>query len=317
MNEISSSKLTQAVVGIIVAVMILGIVLVPVLSQATETEKTFTNTGYYRMTEITAETDGEWAYTWTDSEPNIIYVNDEAYNMDVPSGLSYSIIGASDGWVSRYINTANPYIQTMYSNGVGSGGVGLKSFECTISGGTAEFSLILSDDSTATKTIAYTTCYVLDKNGSWMMKNKDESAYMLKDSEYFAIGVTASTGFPLNVFKIEGTIDDGATVTNTIHGSGAQTFTASNVVVVSSEVSGYNDLYSLDRITFTATNGTDTINATYSYFLVPYEVTAELSDHPTPMMITLINVIPVFVVLAIILGVCGLFYYNRNENSLI
>lgn len=305
-------SLIPKIIGIVIAVIVAAVVLIPITEEATATTDTFENDGYYRMTEITNETSGEWVYSWTEEEPAIIYVNDVAHNMDVPTGLSYSIIGASDGWVSRYVNSATPYIQTMFSNGVGSGGVGLKSFDCTISGGTAEFSLVLSDNSTATKSVTYTTCYVLDKNGSLVMKNKDEPAYMNADSEFFAIGVTASAGFPLNVFKITGNIEDGATVTNPIHKAGGNDFVASNVVVHSSEVNGYLGLYSLDKFTFTATDGTDTINATYSYFLVPYVVTAEKAIHADAMTNTIISIIPIFVVLAILMGIVGLMYFNRN-----
>ena len=299
------NKFIALAVGLTVGVIMLSGFLWPVVADATATETTFKNDGYYRMTEITDETSGEWVYSWTKEEPAIIYVNDVAYNMDVPTGLSYSIIGASDGWVSRYVNTATPYIQTMFSDGVGSGGNGLKSFDCTISGGTAEFSLVLSDDTIATKTMAYTTCYVLDKNGSWIMKDKNKPAYMNADSEFFAIGVTASAGFPLNVFKITGNIEDGATVTNPIHKYNGNDFVASNVVVHSSEVNGYLDLYSLDKFTFTATDGTDTINATYSYFLVPYEVTAEKSWHLDTTQIALVAAIGTLGAIVLIAAAAG------------
>lgn len=303
-------KNIMMIVSLMVTVILALAVLVPVIQDSSASEDTFTNDGYYRMSKITSDDEGSWVYSWTSEKPKIVVVNDVEYNID-PSG-SYTIIGAGDGWVSRLVNTSSySYIQNMYSDGLGSGGNGMKSMDCTITGGTASFSIVLADDTTSTKSMTYTYAYVLDKDGPMIMKDSTIPAYMNEDSDIFAIGVTASAGFPLNVFMITGNIEDGVTVDNTIHKSGGQDFVASNVVIHESEKTDHIDLYSLDKITFTATDGTDTINATYSYFLVPYEVTAERSVHVSTVEASLLNIIPLLVVIGIVMGAVW-FIRQRN-----
>lgn len=160
------------------------------------------------------------------------------------------------------------------------------------------------------------------------MKAPDEIAKINGDSKIVAYGLTrvrtasgtisGSPGFGISMI---GTYNDGV---ETAIWRGTE-LTLSNPIIHATRNNAYEDIFDLDNVTATGTYSevvdeqtvTTDSEIVYNQIIVPYEVTTELSDHPTPMMITLINIIPIFVVLAIILGVCGLFYYHRNENSLI
>lgn len=316
MNEISSSsKLTQAVVGIIVAVMVLGIVLVPVLSQATETEETITNSGYYRMNHY--EIDTPVTFSWSYEKPNTVVTNGVEY--EIPKtpdpGSTMTLIGDTNWAIRGAFNSSGEITQLNY---IGSSGSIIRAtvansstVDLTMENGV--MSGTVGDSTLSDK--AYEQLYIVDKDGSYIMKNKNESAYLKADSEFFAYGNTIIDSSYLGL-EINGSIEDGA---NVVIWRGENGFTIDTPVLNYTEPSKYVDTYELSTITLNATRISDeTVTPiTYSYFLVPYEITAELSDHPTSMMITLFNTIPVFIVLAIILGVCGLFYYHRNENSLI
>lgn len=313
MNEISSSKLTQAVVGIIVAVMVLGIVLVPVLSQATETEKTFVNNGgFYPMKEISATDEGTYTLEWEKTNTTELTINGVTFDAYGSYGSAITTIACGDDWIIRYSSADNQYGYCQTYNGVQWAGDGSsKSLTATAANGTLTVNVVSGSDTTITRTYTYDTMYAIDTDVSDdIMKKSTETPYVKGDSTLYAMGIT--TGIT-GLVKVEGNIDDGVTV-DVI---GQDDEVVSNIVIDKTPVSGYNDLYTISKITFDVEIGGTTTNCVYSYFIVPYEVIAELSDHPTSMMITLINIIPVFVVLAIILGVCGLFYYRRNENSLI
>ena len=306
MNEISSSKLTQAVIGIIVAIMVVGIVLVPVLSQATETERTFLNKGYYEMTYTEAD---DVSMTWDSADPHKVTVNDVVIDLPATADLPGPInIICGDDWFIRYTGTGLQFYPSTGSSVNAGNGVDLS---VTASEGTV--TITTNADPAVTKTAYYTFLYVVSENGAYVMKNTNDVAYVHEDSEIYGIGRSTVTGGYVKI-KITGSISAGFTATEV----GSSAFTIGDITVNYTTDSAYIDLYKLSSLQFTVTDSeNNTNNLTYSYFIVPTSVTGELSEHPTPMMITLINVIPVFVVLAIILGVCGLFYYRRNENSLI
>lgn len=320
MNEISSSKLTQAIIGIIVAVMVLGIVLVPVLSQATETEKTFENTGYYYMDKIASNDADAYTIKWDATDAGTLIVNGKDIHVGdwgTTYGMTLTIfatetdifrVGPAPGvqtlsWIQLRGSTIN-YAQAS------------SSFDATIQEGNISVQL---DAEPTPRTLTYTEAYMISADKSdYVMKKMNESVYMLPDSPIFSMGysvISNGSGNDNVVLSVSGTIE-GVEV-DVIRSSGVNPITFSDFNISTTPVSNYVDLVKFDKITFVATdNGADT-DMTYSYVVVPAEITAELTEHPTPMMITLINIIPVFVVLAIILGVCGLFYYRKNENSLI
>ena len=137
---------------------------------------------------------------------------------------------------------------------------------------------------------------------------------MLADSPLFASGQTsinASDNTSVSTAIImDGTIEDGVTFTAI---KGATTATFDDIVINAVAESGYKDLYKLSNVTATATyDGTDT-SMTYSYFVVPSEVTAERSAHVDGPTGDILAVIPVMMVLAILIGAVTLFIKTRRD----
>ena len=103
--------------------------------------------------------------------------------------------------------------------------------------------------------------------------------------------------------------DDGVTIS--VYDS-TYTFTVSDVTINAEEVSGYNDLYKFQSVTFTTTSGDGaTTDCTYSVLVIPTSVTAERSVHVTPIEASLLGIIPLLVVIGIVIGAVW-FIRQRN-----
>ena len=133
---------------------------------------------------------------------------------------------------------------------------------------------------------------------------------MNDDSFFMGVGITSgSSSIGIVGLNVSGSIEDDVTI-NAWRGTGL-TFT--NVVIVEEPVSSHINLYSLDKITFTATNeNDDSLDITYSYFIVPYEVTAEKAQHLSDPMNAILNVIPIIIIVAVLLGVVAIFIIRRE-----
>ena len=155
-----------------------------------------------------------------------------------------------------------------------------------------------SDDITLSTT--YTApIYCISETGDYVMKKSNESAYMLGDSEFIGLGVTPITGAGSKVILVKGTIEDGATATIVTTSGTPATLTEPELTTAS--VSGYVDLYQLDKITFKGqVVGSADTPITYSYFVVPAKVTAELSQHMTPTEIAMFGVISILGIVALV-----------------
>ena len=95
------------------------------------------------------------------------------------------------------------------------------------------------------------------------------------------------------------------------------TSTITDVVVNAPADQDHIDLYKLTKVdmTFHYVNGDDSVTdtvLTYSYFLVPSEVTAERSVHFTDAGSSLLMVIPIMIIVAVILGILAMIYTRYN-----
>lgn len=315
-------KLVGYVVTLTLSIILIATVMVPVISDATTTTETFTNDGYFRMTHYDVDDTDSVVVEWTYDNNTVITVDGVEYDLTGPASSGVSAVIISDTAVLRASVAANYNIgnvgyltddTSIYAE-VGNSG----SISITFSAGSYSGSIVRNGSSTAVSG-TYSDLYVPDSEGEYIMKAADASAYVLSDSPILAYGVTVVNTNLSTTAKgigISGDIDDlEVTVWR-----GASGFTYTDPVANYSAVSGYVDLYALDDITFTGTV-TETVDdetvttdtaITYSYFLVPYQVTAELSQHLSDTEITLLSIIPLFLIAAVLCAVTYVVIRNRD-----
>lgn len=304
----------EMVVGVAVGVLILAAALFPVIDEATTTERTFENVGYYHMDKIASSDEGTYTIVWSSSDANILTIN--GTDMDVstfglPTGYASLTIFASETDIIRIggnvDGTSLNWVQirgdTYHYSGAST------SFNATITEGT----LTAVMDGT-TRTVTYTDAYIIDdKNtGNYVMKKATTPAYMLEDSEYYGLGVTNVTG-GYYVLKVTGTVEDADVSVIAVDPDTFEDPAISDIAVTATAVNGYVDLYSFDKVTFTATGNAQTNDVTYSYVIVPASVTAELAVHATQDEIELLETIPVLITVGLIMGIVGVIAARRFE----
>lgn len=298
------------VVGITVALICVAVILMPVLSDATTTEKTFDNTADALWQVDKLDSDSEYVFEWTYEDPTNATVNGKTVAL-----TNGTLVCAADTFLLRYgLDSTGYYLQSVpgstfnvivYSAGTNQGNL-------TVEASAGTFTATIETTSTTTSTTTFTEGYGIVADGEYVMKSPTQEAYVLGDSEIFAMGLTAINSVWYNLFQIEGTVDDGVTVNN-IYPEGA--YTASDISVNATENEDYLDLYELSSITFLATNAEDssiTKDCTYNYFIVPAEVTAELSQHLSAGEIAIIGAIPVMIIVVIVLMSVGLIVSRRD-----
>ena len=304
-------RIVALVVGASVMVLIFSALLVPIINDATTTEKTLTNDGLFRLTKYDA--DAEITATWDYTKPNQITVNETDVALPLSAAYLMSISG-NDGFFLRYgALTSGQYGIQLYDSTstllrLQASTTGSSSMTIAISNGTASFTV---GDTTIDETINDSFFFV-DSNGSFVMKKATDTAYVKSDSEFYGIGrttINTSGAQTVDNLYINGTIDDGITVSS-MTGMNA---TYSDGAITSTSVSGYVDTYALSGFTFVITYDSATTNASYTQIIVPYEVTAELSVHPDSATNALLSAIPIIAMIGIVLAVVGVAIVGRND----
>ena len=285
-------------ISIAVAVLTLTSVLVPAVSMAVDTEDTYTNEGLWRMKEIT---EGDvWTFT---SNPYSWEYDDETQS-SISTGGSSALLG--DNWTVRSNGQARgPYISGNASS-------------LTATAGTEE--LVFTGVS-GTLTYPISGYGILDE-GDYIMTNYQKPVHVLGDSIIYATGVSSVDDIGCTI-HIEGTIDDGVTITMMDNRNQASISNAefTNIVIHKEKVEGYVNLYVLSSITadvtFDATVSEETTSHTgsiaYSSYVVPYQVSAEKAIHADSATRTLFQIIPIFVVLGILLAITTVAYVKYRK----
>lgn len=306
----NSNGFIKMAMGALVVVLVAAGVIMPILASAEQTHATFTNDGYYRMSETSEKT----VIVWDSSDTSILTVNGDEVSLDSIIGqfnTSYSIAFADD-FILRFFNqsTTIQSIQLWNSDYV-AGVVSSEGYKLTVTLGSDGITWITTDNTNtevANNTYAHSGSYfTINDTGNYVMKYKDGSAYVNSTSTIvYAGGISSLAGSTYSGIYFEGTIDNLAvTVMNSY-------VTVSDVAATYTEDENYLDLALLDKVTFTTTfNGTDKAQ-TYNFFLVPYQVTAELADHPTGTVLTLIQILPVLIMVGVLMFIVSAFISNRR-----
>ena len=308
-NEImDTNKLVAGIVATAIAVIMLAGVLMPALSTATDTHDTFTNDGYFGMayTETNALT-----LSWDYTKPGIITVDgvEKTIRTDYPAYTFVNIL-CGDNWFLRYNGSALMF----YSDQVAS-------VEASVTASTS-LNVVAADGSVTvsntkatpdTQTTSYTFMYVFDPEGEYVMKDMSKPCYLNGKSDIYAIGRSSATGIVMKM-KITGNITDG--FTPTLISSTSATTTLGDVVPTYQAVEGYKDLYKLTQLTtpvdYIYTDQSYHIDVVYSYFIIPAEVTAEKEVHLSPAANMILDVIPIIIIVAVLLGVVAIFMIRRE-----
>ena len=295
------NKLIGLVVGLVVGILMIGSLMMPIVTDATTTEKTFTNDNYYiTMDKIGA--DSEHTITWFKETNTKITVD----GIDIfPTWESITIV-AEDNNLIRCSRTDGTYYLNMVGEDVptGYGSKNDKSVTVTIEDGTITFTGVTSTDNTYTASSTFTTGYCINPNDDgdyqYIMKTPTSKAYLKGDSEIYGIGYSSIGGVWNNIFSISGTIDDGISVTLVSTPLDPEP-TISDETTVYTTVDGYKSLYQFEKETFNATYDGNVIGLTYSFVIVPAEVTAELSEHLSTAEIAIVAVIPILFIVSLLI----------------
>lgn len=298
-------KPAMVAIAAFVVITVVAAVLMPVLNDATETERTFTNEGIFNMG-IFEPSD---TYVMTvDVATGAITVNGDAIPSMSVTSSGYSIL-SSENLLLRFGSSGSGYYLNII--GVDSGGTsitGSGSCTATVSGSTIVVDFKTAGGSDVTKTFNFTQLYSIVKDESdAVMKYSTSSVFIKGDSEVYATGLTNVSNWA-NAFHFEGTYDDGITISS----PNLTTATFDNITWNIEPVAGYDDLYKLTSIEFDITDSGTTVHATYSYFGVPSEVTADKSVQLTSNESAMLMVIPALLIVAIIIGVLAVAMRGRE-----
>lgn len=302
MNVKIEESMIPKIIGIVVAVIVACAVLIPIVEMATTTEHKIINVGAYNLSDdddnYTIYYDPTGKFVIGDKEipfntlPSDAITIASAKNMLLRfqnwAAQSYNVWLFVDGENPRVIasNTNSTPVDIVFDNGLFSSGSGTISASYT------------SDDSVR----------IFNPDGKYTMTIYNQPATILKDTTVIVGNGTTLVNAWTNRFYIEGTAED-------IEVTPATGITVSDVTVNTTEISQYKDAVKLNSITFTATDGENTVDATYNRVIVPIEIDAELSQHPDAITITLMQTLPIFVVLGILLGIVGMFYISGRQNQ--
>lgn len=306
-------QITGLVVGVVIGALLLTTLVIPVIGEASTTEHTFTNDGYFDLNKIDATDTTEHTIVWSVSDAKMLTV--DGVDLDTTTwGLgSYqqvTVFATETDLFRLGVPGSTGPLQWIQIRGATIGyAQANSSFQATISGGNVSVQL---DSELSPRTLTYTDAYIITPDGDYVMKKSNESAYLNADSVIYGMGYTAINydgSTTSTVFKVTGTIEN-MTAESVITTDPA--ITTSNIEVDYSEASNYIDLYSFDKVTFTATRGEDDTDCTYSYVIVPKEITAELAQHLDSGSLSLLQIVPLLITVGIIMAVVGVFVIRRE-----
>ena len=297
-----SKNLLTLAITLTVGIILAGSLLMPVISDATETERTFTNSGLgeYRFIESTEDYKLEWTY----ADPSKVVIN--GTTVEAISGNT--ILAMGDFTVRMGLSTTTGYAQLIVANnesGITANVSDSRNFSFTYEAGT-----ITITNGVTTKTLDSDGFYALvPENGTHTMKQPTDTVYLNANTSLMVMGLTG-VGSQWNT----GYLLDGTITNYTVEQwTGVTSYPATNVSDDSAKIDGYVDLYSVKKFTWDIDNNGTTQSVTYDYFIVPKEVTAELANHMTPGEIAIMNAIPVMIIVALVVMAAGALYLKRDD----
>ena len=299
---------TKSIIAVIVGLMVSGLILVafvPIFTDVTETEKTFTNVGrYYIATEVEDDVTITAAYD-IDGTTRQWYIDGDLLVYEpTTTGSEYAqittVVG-TDNWVFR---TDGRYRGLTSGTGNVDYTLTVTSESVTLGGNSGHAPLMVASV----------------KPTDYVMSNAyNVPRYVLGDSELIGCGYTSVTVSEAvddtpavvenAVISFTGTIEDGFDISAF---SSTYTFTVDNIVVNATAHEGYIDLYDFTSVEFDVISTNDvSTHCTYSVLAVPSSVTAEKSVHGDTAFNSVINIIPMLAGVGLLLGAVYYFISRR------
>ena len=267
-----TKTLMATVVGLVAVITIVGAIMAPAIDDATETEKTYTNSGY-------------WYMSSDDSEPHTFeFVSGYTWIID---GVEYNTDTEDPQQLKTLISTGDMVMRNNgWANGNTSGFMtgSLTFAEFTIYNGkiSGEYQNI-SQAAHQTIDYHYDSIYFAQftSDDNTLTKYNIGNIYLKNDSEIMCNGFSTINNTTV-LIKIEGTITNLVlTIYNQFNGSDQTDAYEITDLTVNKVETDCKDLFKVASITFTATptGGETGTEVTYSSFIVPSEVTGELKEH--------------------------------------
>lgn len=284
-------KIIQLVLGLVVGILLMTGLIIPMATEAATTEKTFTNSGTYFMTD-----DDDYTLVY-DPTGKFIVNGENILFTDITAGLRTTIVSTEE-WLIRFANDGN--VGYSLSVVVGEGDVPSNEICKADNAGNTTFAfsngtLTISGNKTATYTYTPESFRGIAKEGAYVMTAANTPAKINSTTTIIVGNGTTQVGHWYDRFYIVGTVEN-------MNVTAPEGITVSDVEVNTTPVNGYVDLVELTSITFSATDGENDVDATYNRVIVPKEITAELSQHLNPSEIALLSA-------TVIIGLVALIAY--------
>lgn len=291
------NKVISIILAAVVGIIVIGGVLSPIVSNVTATSDTYVNDGYFELKKYTSE--DTLTATWNYSNPTELIVNGESVTIPSidPGRSEYSIILSAMG-AARIQATmqsvtfygAGTYVTANATN---------PTLTCTYEGGT-----LTATNGVTTKPLSNVPEVVcIANNGNYVMKKATDSVYVKGDSEIFANGITYF-GSQVLQFSIWGTFD------NLEYTEVSGNYSVSDFTKVYTESRNHVGLYDLEKFTFIGSYNDTSKTITYDTFVVSKEVTVDRTEPLNRSAANLINILPLFAIIAVLMAVAT-FLRNR------
>lgn len=302
------NKVVGVIIAATISLIVVAGILVPIVNDAVATSDTFTNDGYYTM-----DYNEDFTITWSSADKYFLDVDGDKLDIrDCFGELARSIV-VTNNMVIRcifdndYVNILSHSTEGRFwaVNSNGTGDLTITNVDGVV---TATFRSNSTDEYTVKTYVEASDVYGINGTGTgaFTMKDMNEPAIVGADS-IVTLGGTTTIGTDIGVFAT-GVYDnltfsffDGEEVSPAI----------SNVEIHKTPLNGYIDAYKLEKYTFDVTiDGAATL-VTYSYFLVPTEVTADRAAPMDSAPAGIIEAIPIIVIVAILALIAGIMIRSR------
>lgn len=294
-------SLIPNIIGIVVAVIVVSVILIPITEEVTSTTDTYENDGAFYVT-------NKLPYSMTYSD-GVCSINGVEYNPALNS--EYSIAFSDQFAVRNYNGFMSRPVTLADISGVAVNDRYLVSLTVdeNLNATLVRYNSYDDANVTDTFTLEYFWGMSPEKTDNVMTKGGIPT-YVNSTDEMFTIGRSQITTWS-NTFEVTGSIGSGADVLVIRPPTG---ITVSDIELNYTQVDNHEG-YKIQNITFVATVDADssTHDVTYDRMVAPASVTMDITN-PTFNSVerAILNVLPIFVVLAILMGIVGLMYFNRN-----
>lgn len=283
-------SLIPKIVGIVVAIIVVSVVLIPVTGEVTAETATIKNKGaHYSLYE-----EGE-THTITFTADSMI-TDGVAQPLPDTSVYGAATVAYGNTGIIRYSSAGHLGWYGIVSGSGQSRDLGLAT-NVTIN--IAADSIGSTSGASTDRSIGYTIAYA-NPNGQYALTY---TPYVLEDSIIFGAGNTVVGGVNYGIYWT-GTVDN---------------ITVSSILPPDQEIGDITvnttnpatNLLKIDSVVIP--NITADTDLTYTYFFAPATLVYDNPGYIGDTLAAILSVVPIFVVLAILMGIVGLMYFNRNQ----